>query len=101
MLGLKLIHFSKRAQILFRKVRFDRFVLFVLGDLVICLHLIMITYISYAIIFTISLPNLINICYMVGVLNIDFLKAGEHRATVQLFDILYCNNVFPLITKPT
>ena len=38
MLGLKLIHFSKRAQILFRKGRFDQFVLFVLGDLVICLH---------------------------------------------------------------
>ena len=38
MLGLKLIHFSKRDQILFRLVRFDRFVLFVLGDLVICLH---------------------------------------------------------------
>ena len=38
MLGLKLIHFSKRAQIVFRWVWFDRFVLFVLGDLVICLH---------------------------------------------------------------
>ena len=38
MLRLKLIHYSKWAQIVFSYVRFDRFVLFVLGDLVICLH---------------------------------------------------------------
>ena len=41
------------------------------------------------------------LCYLMGDLNIDFLKAGDHRATGELLDVLYCNNVFPLITKPT
>ena len=36
-----------------------------------------------------------------GNLNIDFLRAGDHRATGELLDVLYCSNVFPLITKPT
>ena len=40
------------------------------------------------------------LCYLMGDLNIDFLKAGDHRATGELLDALYCNNVFPLITKP-
>ena len=41
------------------------------------------------------------LCYLMGDLNIDFLKADDHRATGELLDVLYCNNVFPLITKPT
>ena len=41
------------------------------------------------------------LCYLLGDLNIDFLKADDHRATGELLDVLYCNNVFPLITKPT
>ena len=41
------------------------------------------------------------LCYLMGGLNIDFLKAGDHRATGELLDVLYCTNVFPLITKPT
>ena len=41
------------------------------------------------------------LCYFLGDLNIDFLKADDHRATGELFDVLYCCNVFPLITKPT
>ena len=41
------------------------------------------------------------LCYLLGNLNIDLLEAGEHRATGELLDVLYCCNVFPLITKPT
>ena len=41
------------------------------------------------------------LCYLLGDLNIDFLKAEDHRATGELLDVLYCCNVFPLITKPT
>ena len=41
------------------------------------------------------------LCYLMGDLNIDFLRADDHRATGELLDVLYCNNVFPLITKPT
>ena len=39
--------------------------------------------------------------YMLGDLNIDLLKYEEHRLTSSFVDILYSNNVFPLITKPT
>ena len=39
--------------------------------------------------------------YMLGDLNIDFLKCDEHRLTSSFIDILYSNDVFPLITKPT
>ena len=39
--------------------------------------------------------------YMLGDLNIDFLKCYEHRLTSSFIDILYSNNAFPLITKPT
>ena len=40
---------------------------------------------------------------MLGDLNIDLLKCEEHRLTSSFVDIhvLYSNNVFPLITKPT
>ena len=41
------------------------------------------------------------LCYLLGDLNIDLLKADDHKATGELLDVLYCNNVFPLITKPT
>ena len=41
------------------------------------------------------------LCYLMGDLNIDLLKADDHKATGELLDVLYCNNVFPLITKPT
>ena len=41
------------------------------------------------------------LCYLLGDLNIDFLKADEHRATGELLDVLYCCNAFPLIMKPT
>ena len=41
------------------------------------------------------------LCYLLGDLDIDFLKAEDHRATDELLDVLYCCNVFPLITKPT
>ena len=40
------------------------------------------------------------LCYLLGDLNIDLLKAEDHRATGELLDVLYCCNVFPLITKP-
>ena len=39
--------------------------------------------------------------YMLGDLNIDLLKFEEHRLTSSFLDMLYSNNVFPLITKPT
>ena len=41
------------------------------------------------------------LCYLLGDLNIDLLKAEDHKATGELLDVLYCCNVFPLITKPT
>ena len=41
------------------------------------------------------------LCYFLGDLNIDFLKADDHRATGELLDVLYCCNVFHLIAKPT
>ena len=39
--------------------------------------------------------------YMLGDLNIDLLKYEEHRLMSSFVDILYSNNVFPLIIKPT
>ena len=39
------------------------------------------------------------ICYLMGDLNIDFLRADDHRATGELLYLLYCNNGFPLITN--
>ena len=41
------------------------------------------------------------ICYLIGDLNIDLLKHEEHRPTSDFVDILYANNMFPLIVKPT
>ena len=41
------------------------------------------------------------ICYLIGDLNIDLLKHEEHRPTSDFIDILYANNMFPLIVKPT
>ena len=41
------------------------------------------------------------LCNFLGDLNIDFLKADDHRATGELLNVLYCCNVFPLITKST
>ena len=41
------------------------------------------------------------LCYLLRDLNIDFLKADEHRATGEILDVSYCCNVFPFITKPT
>ena len=41
------------------------------------------------------------ICYILGDLNIDFLKYDEHRRTSTFLDVLYAYNVFPLISKPT
>ena len=40
------------------------------------------------------------ICYLVGDLNIDLLKHEEHRPTSDFVDILYANDMFPLIVKP-
>ena len=39
------------------------------------------------------------LCYIMGDLNIDFLKSDHHKSTGALFDVLHI--VFPLITKPT
>ena len=37
------------------------------------------------------------LCYLLGDLNIDSLKAGDRRVTGELLDVLYFCNVFPLI----
>ena len=42
-----------------------------------------------------------NVRYLWRDLNIDFLKADKYRTTGELLDVLYCGNVFTLITKPT
>ena len=39
--------------------------------------------------------------YMLEDLNIELLKCDEHRLTSSFIDILYSNNVYPLITQPT
>ena len=41
------------------------------------------------------------ICYLVGDLNINLLKHEEHRPTSDFVDILWANNLLPLIMKPT
>ena len=41
------------------------------------------------------------LCYILGDLNIDFLKHDEHRPTSTFLDVLYMYNVFPVISKPT
>ena len=40
------------------------------------------------------------ICYLVGDLNMNFLKHEEHRLTSDFVDILYGNNMFPLLVRP-
>lgn len=39
--------------------------------------------------------------YILGDMNIDFLKYNEHTNTEEYLDMLYLNNLLPLITKPT
>ena len=39
--------------------------------------------------------------YLLGDINIYFLKTDEHSPTSSFVDTLYSYNVFPLITKPT
>ena len=61
-------------------------------------------------IFTDRLTDIMNViekehklCYIMGYLNIDFLKSDDHKSTGALLDVLHSYNVhvFPLITKPT
>ena len=40
-------------------------------------------------------------CYLLGDLNIDFLKCDGHKPTSDFLDTIYSHNLFPLITKPT
>ena len=51
------------------------------------------------ILYTVNKEN--KLFYMLGDLNIDLLKYEEHRLTSSFLDMLYSNNVFPLITKAT
>lgn len=39
--------------------------------------------------------------YIVGDMNINFLKYGSHAQTEEYLDMLYSNNFLPIITKPT
>ena len=39
-------------------------------------------------------------CYLLGDLNIDFLKSDGHKPTSDFLDTIYSHNLFPLITKP-
>ena len=39
--------------------------------------------------------------YIMGDINIDFLKNNDHPKTEEYLDMLYSNNLVPLITKPT
>ena len=34
-------------------------------------------------------------------MNINFLKSNEHAQTEEFLDMLYTNNILPIITKPT
>ena len=34
-------------------------------------------------------------------MNINFLKFNEHTQTEEFLDMLYANNILPIITKPT
>ena len=40
-------------------------------------------------------------CYLLGDMNIDFLKHDIHKLTSEFIDLIYSYNAFPLITKPT
>ena len=39
--------------------------------------------------------------YILGDMNIDFLKCDSHPPTEAYLDMLYSNNLLPIITKPT
>jgi hypothetical protein len=41
------------------------------------------------------------IFYLMGDLNIDFLKSEQHKPTSNFVDTIYSHSVFPVITKPT
>ena len=41
------------------------------------------------------------LCYLMGDMNIDLLKHECHKPTSTYLDIMYSNNLFPVITKPT
>ena len=41
------------------------------------------------------------LCYLMGDMNIDLIKHDVHMPTSSFLDIMYSNNFFPLITKPT
>ena len=40
-------------------------------------------------------------CYLIGDLNIDFLKIDGHKPTSDFLDTIYSHILFPLIPKPT
>ena len=48
-----------------------------------------------------SLPSLACKVVLTTSLNVNFLKYKEHANTEDYFNMLYCNNFLPLITKPT
>ena len=39
--------------------------------------------------------------YILGDMNIDFLKYNHHTQTEEYLDMLHSNNISPIITKPT
>ena len=39
--------------------------------------------------------------YIFGDMNINFLKFNEHAQTEEFLDMVYANNILPIITKPT
>ena len=41
------------------------------------------------------------ICYLLGDLNIDFIKCDMHKQTSDFLELIYSYGVFPLICKPT
>ena len=57
--------------------------------------------------FTKQLDDLIKILqnryqlYILGDMNIDFLKYNHHAQTEEYLDMLHSNNILPIITKPT
>ena len=40
-------------------------------------------------------------CYLLGDYNINLLNADKHPSTQEFVDLMYSNNMFPVITKPT
>ena len=48
-----------------------------------------------------SLSNRKQHVYIIGDVNINFLKYNEHANTEDYLNMLYSNNFLPLITKPT